>query len=88
MPELTFDALRRLILEAAGEDEGLTLDDSALDTTFDDLGYDSLAVLETISRIERAYGLALPEHEVSEARTPRALIAFVNERLSVAADQR
>ncbi|MFD0346149.1 acyl carrier protein [Kitasatospora aburaviensis] len=37
---------------------------------FSDLGYDSLAVLETVSRIEREYGIRIPEDALSAVRTP------------------
>ncbi len=39
-----------------------------------DLGLDSLARVELLTRIERRFGLALPEQVFSEAETPRDLI--------------
>jgi 1-acyl-sn-glycerol-3-phosphate acyltransferase len=37
------------------------------------LGIDSLARMELMLRLEQAYGVRMPEHEVQQARTPRDL---------------
>jgi act minimal PKS acyl carrier protein len=52
---------------------------------FADLGYDSLALLETGGRIEREHGIELADSTITDAETPRALIACVNEQLGAAA---
>jgi len=81
----TLDALKRILLEGAGADESVDLDGDILDQTFDALGYESLALLETGSRIEREAGISLDDDTLISADTPRALIAAVNERLTAAA---
>ncbi|MEA3372321.1 MAG: AMP-binding protein [Campylobacterota bacterium] len=49
-----------------------------LDSTFDrDLGLDSLARVELISRVEARFRLALPEHTFAEAQTPRDLLRAI-----------
>ncbi|NED81170.1 acyl carrier protein [Streptomyces sp. SID11233] len=78
------DDLRRILREAAGTDEEVDLDADILDTTFDALGYESLALLETGGRIEREYGIALDDDTLTDAETPRALIDVVNARLTAA----
>ncbi|MDT9693698.1 acyl carrier protein [Streptomyces sp. P9(2023)] len=83
--EFTLDDLRRILLEGAGAEEGVDLDGDILDEQFEALGYESLALLETASRIEREYGISLDEDVLADAQTPRALIAAVNAQLSVAA---
>ncbi|WP_395570337.1 acyl carrier protein [Streptomyces sp. BK79] len=80
--EFTLDQLKVTLLEGAGTDEGVDLDGDILDTSFEDLGYESLAMLETVSRIEREHGISLDEEAVGEAGTPRALIQLVNDHLS------
>ncbi len=46
-----------------------------LDSTFEkDLGLDSLARVELISRVEKQFRLALPERTFAEAETPRDLL--------------
>ena len=80
-PEMTVDDLKNLLSTAAGVPEGIDLGGEILDTGFDELGYDSLALLETASRIERMYGVQLADSLVTDAVTPRLLIAAVNELL-------
>lgn len=72
------DDLRRVLREGAGEAEGVDLDGDVLDLGFDDLGYDSLALLETATRISREYGIRLDDEAVMSARTPRELLATIN----------
>ncbi|WP_059008589.1 acyl carrier protein [Streptomyces specialis] len=80
--ELTIEDLRRILREAAGEVESVDLDGDILDSTFEELGYDSLALLETGSRIEREYGIALEETSVADVETPGALLEVVNKQLA------
>ncbi|MET7648851.1 acyl carrier protein [Streptomyces sp. NPDC005426] len=77
----TLDDLRRILIEAAGADESYNLDGDILDTDFEELGYESLALLETGGRIEREYGISLDEEVLSIANTPRLLIDTVNSGL-------
>lgn len=80
----TLSDLKRILLESAGADDS-GLDGDILDSHFDELGYESLALLETGSRIEREYGITLDDSVLGEAVTPRALIDAVNSRLGAAA---
>nr|WSX75097.1 acyl carrier protein [Streptomyces sp. NBC_00899] len=82
----TLDDLRRILLEGAGADDAVDLDGEILDLCFDELGYESLALLETSSRIEREYGVSLDDEELTDGATPRRLIDAVNDRLSAPAD--
>ncbi|MEU7181098.1 MULTISPECIES: acyl carrier protein [Streptomyces] len=84
MTELSLAGLEEIIGQSAGEDETAGVTENQ-DVTFDDLGYDSLALLEVVNRIERTYHVKLPEDELTAIRTPNALIAFVNERLKESA---
>ncbi|MFF9852795.1 acyl carrier protein [Streptomyces litmocidini] len=83
--EFTLEDLKRILLEGAGADEGVDLDGDILDTQFEQLGYESLALLETGSRIEREYGITLDDSVLTDADTPRALIDAVNAHLAVTA---
>lgn len=76
------DDLRRILREAAGADEAVDLDGEIIDREFSDLGYDSLALLETASRIEGEVGIVLDDDTVTDALTPRALIDAVNAHIS------
>ena len=82
---ITLEDLRRILRSGAGAAEGVDLDGDIADIDFEELGYESLALLETCSRIGREYGVALEDDIVTEARTPRALIQAVNSHLVPAA---
>ncbi|QLE70924.1 acyl carrier protein [Streptomyces rectiverticillatus] len=82
--EFTLEELKATLLEGAGTDENVDLDGDIVDSSFDDLGYESLAMLETVGRIERELGISLGEDVLAEARTPRALLRLVNDCLSAA----
>ncbi|MBC6456929.1 acyl carrier protein [Actinomadura sp. HBU206391] len=83
--ELTIEDLKRVLREAAGQDEGVNLDGDVLDLVFEELGYDSLAVLEASSRIQREYGINLEDSAVAGAETPRTLLTAVNQQLAATA---
>lgn len=78
MARFTLDDLKQALRTAAGEDESVDLDGDILDTDFGDLGYDSLAVMETASLIERGFGVRLPDDDVGLQHTPGTFIDFVN----------
>ncbi|GHF18958.1 actinorhodin polyketide synthase acyl carrier protein [Amycolatopsis deserti] len=78
MSTLTITALKDILRSAAGEDDGVDLDAEILDTPFAELGYDSLALLETAARIAREYGVTLSDDDVDQIETPRELLDRVN----------
>ncbi|WP_406841018.1 phosphopantetheine-binding protein [Streptomyces sp. AHU1] len=80
----TLDDLKRILKEAAGVAEGVDLDGDILDTEFEVLGYESLALLEAGSLIERECGICLDEEAVNDAHTPRTFIDVVNMQLAPA----
>ncbi|MEU2114632.1 acyl carrier protein [Streptomyces sp. NPDC058700] len=77
----TLENLKRILREGAGADENVDFDGDILDADFEDLGYESLAILETCGRIEREYGITLDDSVVSDVRTPRRMVEVVNEHL-------
>ncbi|WP_327676525.1 acyl carrier protein [Kitasatospora sp. NBC_00458] len=84
MSALTIDDLRTILRDAAGEDEEVDLSGDIADTLFTDLGYDSLALLETASVISRRYGIALPDDLFDGVETPQALLDEINSALTLA----
>ncbi|KJY47968.1 MULTISPECIES: acyl carrier protein [Streptomyces] len=85
MEQLQLDDLKRILRECAGEDEGVDLDGDVLDLSWFELGYDSLAVLQTTGYIEREYDVLLDEEGLDDADTPRRYLAMVNEMLAARA---
>jgi acyl carrier protein len=75
------DDLLRLIKSLLGEirPEENTGSNITLDSTLSrDLGLDSLSRVELLSRIERHFGVTLPEAVFTEAETPRDLIREIS----------
>ncbi|MER7480457.1 acyl carrier protein [Streptomyces sp. NPDC126510] len=85
MPQFTLDDLRRILRASGGVDEQTDLDgEQFADTSFADLGYDSLALLELVNRIEREYGIQIPDGDLAHTQTPREALAYVHARLTEA----
>jgi act minimal PKS acyl carrier protein len=82
--QITLRELQDIMRACAGEDEGALPLEQAPDQPFDELGYDSLALMETHSRIKKDYGIELAEDEVAGTKTPRELVDFVNSLLKAA----
>ncbi|GAA3507468.1 acyl carrier protein [Streptomyces showdoensis] len=85
MTQLTTDRLMEIIRECAGEGDPVAGDRSPEELEFTALGYDSLALLETASRLEREFQVSLEEEEFGLAKTPAQLTALVNRLLTEAA---
>lgn len=81
MSELTVPELLEILRACAGESEPVADVGEVAEADLAELGYDSLAVLEATSRVERRFGISLPEDEMTEARTPGRFVALVNGRL-------
>ncbi|GAA3359953.1 MULTISPECIES: acyl carrier protein [Saccharopolyspora] len=75
---LTRTQLVSAIRAAAGDTELADLDGDVLDRRFDELGYDSLALLEVAAVLRRTHGIALPDDAVVELGTPADLLRIVN----------
>ncbi|MEU6263763.1 acyl carrier protein [Saccharopolyspora shandongensis] len=71
---ITLDDLRRILAGCAGAAEDVDLNGDILDLTFADLGYDSLALMETAAVIGREFGVVIPDDELGGLETPRAML--------------
>ncbi|HEX4727393.1 MAG TPA: acyl carrier protein [Jatrophihabitans sp.] len=82
MQKRTFDLsdLSRILRVAAGSKTEIVAE--LANERFEDLGYDSLALLETSGRIEREYDIALEDSTISDAYTPALLVETVNRQLA------
>jgi minimal PKS acyl carrier protein len=78
MRPFTIDDMRRIMRGAGGGDAG----DAVEDATFDELGYDSLALLEIQRRLSRELGIKVPENAAEEMPTPAAAVSYVNALLA------
>ncbi|MFI0787251.1 acyl carrier protein [Streptomyces lydicus] len=84
MSGYTLDDLRVVMRESVGVDESVDLSADIADVTFSDLGYDSLAVLELASQVQRTVGVPLADELILEAPSPGAFVACVNQVLTEA----
>jgi minimal PKS acyl carrier protein len=85
MTALTLEDLRLIMREAAGDDEAVDLEQDILDVPFVELGFDSLAMLETVTLVKRRTGVAIADDELDAIATPRALLDKVGAELAGAA---
>lgn len=83
---MNINELRRILVECAGGDESAPeLAGDIAEADFEELGYDSLALIETAARIERDFGVKIPEDQLIDVKTPNGLIDIVNNQLAGAA---
>ncbi|MFI8997840.1 acyl carrier protein [Streptomyces sp. NPDC053542] len=80
--EMTLDDLKDFLRRAVGEDESVDLEGDITDAALTDLGFDSLAVIDTTSKIEQHYGIKLPEEDTADLTTPRDFLTLVNRQLA------
>lgn len=84
MRQITLRELADIMMQAAGGDESAEQLERVADQPFDELGYDSLALLETQARIKRDYGVGLSEDDLDQVKTPQQLLDVVNALLKAA----
>ncbi|WP_327723625.1 acyl carrier protein [Streptomyces europaeiscabiei] len=77
----TIDILRRILLEGAGADDEAAITGDISQMSFEELGYDSLAALETGARIGREYGLELEDSTILDTDTLGELVTSVNQQI-------
>ncbi len=70
--------LKSIMRRCTGADDAQDLDGDILNVRFRDLGYDSLAVLEIASNIQRAYKIAFPDEAIEQILTPADVLSFTN----------
>jgi minimal PKS acyl carrier protein len=71
------DDLRKIMRACAGVAESVDLDSDIGDIAFEDLGYDSLAMLETAARLQNELGIIIPDDQAEKLATPRSLVEYV-----------
>jgi len=83
MAQFTLEDLKVIVRESSGVTDGVSLDGDILDEPLRELGYDSLAVLEIVSQIQRDYRLDIPDEAIDEMKTARSIIDYVNANVVV-----
>ncbi|MYS20705.1 act minimal PKS acyl carrier protein [Streptomyces sp. DvalAA-14] len=85
METMTLDDLMRILVECAGSEEGVLSGEDVFDRSFEDLGYDSLALMESAARIKQEFGVSVPDDDITEVETPRSLLDLVNGAITATA---
>lgn len=78
MATITLDDIKRILVSCAGAEDGVDLGDGFADRAFEELGYDSLALMESVAVIKQEFGVALPDDDVATAETPQQLLDIAN----------
>jgi minimal PKS acyl carrier protein len=79
---ISFIDLKRALTEGSGVPEGVDLDRDLESMTFSDLGYDSLAILETGLRLGRENNVEIEDDVFADLETPQQLIEQINAIIS------
>lgn len=83
MSVFTLDDLRG-IMRSCGVEESLDFEADISDTHIANLGYDSLALLQIASLIERQTSVSIDDDTFGGLSTPREIIDYVNARIEAA----
>ncbi|KAA0021671.1 acyl carrier protein [Antrihabitans cavernicola] len=70
-----------VILRSAGDDDEIPFTVDNIDDSFEDVGLDSLAIMECLSLMKRELEIALDAGVVDAVETPRDLLDIANEYL-------
>ncbi|GII80977.1 actinorhodin polyketide synthase [Sphaerisporangium rufum] len=84
MADLGLDELKK-IMRTCGVAESVDLDGEILDVPFEQLGYDSLAVLEIQGQIEQEFAVAMSDDALEHTKTPRQMLDFANDLITTGA---
>lgn len=83
MTALTLERLAKFMADCGDRDPAAetSLDGDIGNVSFDELGFDSLALFNTCVEIESVYPVQLPLDDVLTAETPNGLVELVNQHL-------
>ena len=84
MAGFTLTEFQRIVAKCFEGPEVGALDETALNTEFEDLGFDSLVIYEIAVRIQDDYGVAVADEELDNLKTPGAFVAYVDAHLPAA----
>jgi act minimal PKS acyl carrier protein len=78
---MTIEDLCGILIDCAG-DNADALPTDMVDVSFEELGYDSLVLIETSATLKRQYGVVIPDELLTESRTPAELLLLINDRIA------
>ena len=78
----TFEDLKRILVERVGLNEADVNDDP--ETSFEDMGLDSLAFVEVQLAMQQEYGFNIPDEDAEKIHTVGEALDYVNAKLAEA----
>jgi act minimal PKS acyl carrier protein len=78
---LTINNLLQVLAQCAGDVGDVDLTGDVEHRSFEEIGYDSLALMETAARLKQDFGIELTDDEIGEAQTPSDLLKVINGEL-------
>jgi minimal PKS acyl carrier protein len=79
---MSIDDLRGILIACAGGDDLDALHGDISGMSFEELGYDSLALIETAAKLKLEHGVTIPDEEITEVGTPNELLSLINDRIA------
>jgi len=79
----SFEDLKRILVDRVGLPEDVVKDEP--DLTFEDMGLDSLALVEIQLAMEQEYGFTVADEDAERILNVGEAIGYVNERLAAQA---
>lgn len=72
----TFDKVRDIVVDQLG----VEADEVNIDSTFiDDLGADSLDIVELIMAFEEEFGIEIPDEAAEKIKTVQDVVSYINQ---------
>lgn len=74
------------LLKVVGEQDdmvNISVSENNVDSGFEELGYDSLALMSVVAQIEKDYGIDIGFTAITQAKTPRQLFELMRGYLTV-----
>lgn len=84
MTVFTLDDLVRIMRQSAGEYLETGPAGEVAENSFDELGYDSLALLELAARIQQEFPVTMPDESIEHMKSPAQTVEYVNQRIAAA----
>ncbi|WP_078287964.1 acyl carrier protein [Mycobacterium sp. D16R24] len=82
MAEVTLAQLHKILVACAGGDDDTEISPESATIEFEELGYDSLALMETAARLQREYGVHIAEEDLADLTTPQQMLDVINSQLA------
>lgn len=79
---MTIGELHGILVACAGGAETAARHGEIAEASLDDLGYDSLALIETAARLKVDHGVVIPDERITDVGTLGELLRLVNEQVA------